>query len=105
MLTGDSNDWSQVLNRLADELHLTSFSAEYLLGTALNEDWERERSFLDESGNSRFSFEGNEEEVRVKLRELAQNGYLEEEDDDDSYDDDYDADWDYGGGRGYYDEY
>lgn len=70
-IDGGMENWPLVLNRMADELHLTSF-----LGIALEGhygDYGR-RSFCDRDGDSRFSCEGSEEDVRAKIKEWVETG-------------------------------
>lgn len=85
VLVDELHAWFQVLDGIADELHLTRFSANGLLRPAA--DREQNICFLDCNGIDTFTYSGTEEEVCVKLKHLAEKGSIDKLDSDD--DDDY----------------
>lgn len=64
--------WPIVLNHIADELHLTSFQAVHLReGSGY---FYRQGYFCDCDGSNGFKYEGSEEDIRAKMKQLAETG-------------------------------
>lgn len=65
--------WPIVLNHIADELHLTSFQAVHLKG---GDDYKgfHQGYFCDCDGSHGFKYEGSKEDIRAKIKQLAETG-------------------------------
>lgn len=65
--------WPIVLNHIADELHLTSFQAVHLKG---GDDYKGflQGYFCDCDGSHGFKYEGSKEDIRAKIKQLAETG-------------------------------
>lgn len=64
--------WPIVLNHIADQLHLTSFQALHLKGGG--DEGFHQGYFCDCDGSNGFKYEGSKEDIRAKIKQLAETG-------------------------------